>query len=225
MGGKASCNPVLRAGRVQSHLLVRPTPNPGSPPRPEDLCKTFLWRKRLFVFHDAVRGPGQFGGKCALGAHGVGPALFAVVPGPRLGRMHPGERGRLGKSPGKVLVAVFLVSLALGLAVGGPPARDMAAVGNVVARACETGDGSGLQHDGQAQDAAHARDAEQGSVLVCQFHPFFGRFFDEQDAPRDPVLAEPLDVARGNLAAVAGEDVLQAQDERGAEADQVAPFA
>jgi hypothetical protein len=102
--------------------------------------------------------------------HEVRLAHFAGIIGSGLSIIPPCKLGRLGESPGQILVPVLLVPLALGLLIAGPSAGNLSTVGSIIAHLRKTADRPRLQHDGQSQDLAHPRKGEQIPVGLFQFH-------------------------------------------------------
>jgi len=115
MGGEDTLNPCGWNG-FQSELVVVPTPfqlHRSSQP----LCKEFLRIKRHPISHDVVGSPGQFMGESAVGDHEVGSCCFPLVIGSGIRVITPGKFGSLREGPCEILVAVFLIALAVCLTV------------------------------------------------------------------------------------------------------------
>ena len=124
----------MYAGRsgCQSGLVVLPTPMRVH--RSGQFLSEGLFRhKGNLVPDDVVRGPRQFVGQRCMRDHEVALSQLTVVVGPGFVVKAPGKLGRLGEGPGKVLVAVFLVSFPLGFPIAGPLRRNHPAVRGEVA--------------------------------------------------------------------------------------------
>ena len=90
--------------------------------------------KQLFLFegnlilHNIVCCPGQFVRKGIVGDHEIGLLHLEIVVGSCLRIIAPCQLSSLGKGPGQVSVAVFLVSFALFLPIVCPFGGDLSGV-------------------------------------------------------------------------------------------------
>jgi len=92
------------------------------------LCEDFFRHEINPVFHDMVCCPCQFVRQRGVCDHEVGLSQFTVIKSSGLIIIASGKFCRFGECPGKVLVAVFLVSLPLGFAVADPLCGDCPAI-------------------------------------------------------------------------------------------------
>ena len=98
----------------------------------------------------------------------VGPGALPVEEALDPGRVADGEIGRFHERPGQVRVAALGVVRALLLLVGEALRIHATRVGGKVADFGEPADLAGFQHDGQRQNLADARHAEQRLELRRQ---------------------------------------------------------
>jgi len=102
-----------------------------------------------------VTGSCQLVGDRLQRHHCVGLGALALIEAPDGGVVAHRMVGRLDEGPGEIPVAVFGIAPTLALAIAEVRAAHTSAVGGIVARSRETGDITGLEHDGKRQHLAY----------------------------------------------------------------------
>lgn len=135
--------------------MVLPTLNQVHRPS-QLLTEAFLRHERNAVPYDVVGSSRQLVGQRVMRHHPVRLLRLAVIIGPRILVISPGDLRSLREGPGKVLVAALLVAFAFLFFVADPLGRDLPTIGYIVADFREPADRPGFQHNREPQDLSDA---------------------------------------------------------------------
>ena len=148
----------------------------GFPIPPKSVVQRLLRvPKHLFVVErnvvpqDVKSRPGQF-----MSQGPVGSSRMFLLPQFTLVKLstglmkNSGPLGGLTKSPGQVLVSIFLVTVAFDFFITCPPAVHLPTIGGITAHFGKTFDGTRFQHEGRSHNPAHPRKGQQLGVRSSQ---------------------------------------------------------